>query len=449
LSSKNKTFTRLHVRLDKPGKASQEWRFDRPKKVSAGYLMENHLWLPIPGIDPSVELIEWKQGKLCVRITKNHQGHILLGNEKVSLSTWREQKTTFEKNGVYLLPLETHVSATLGFGQHQLNLWITEPPTSDKVPSFWPQVRTLLSAVPKMFVAMFVVSALLHVALLEALKLFPALNTVMPPTIEKSFRNISVAELGKVDKNLQEQLEKAASMGIKIGGNKISRPPQPIDATGYIQAITSTTPSNKSGSFSSLFTTQSFTKDLGKALSGKSFGDVMNAQMKALNNNSFASALGNGEPGKGSGGGPALYGVPSGQLMGNAPTATTDLSVTQKALPSGQAPSSPPTGKSGPAEGSLDQSAISRVINSRRFELDACYEAALLGQSGLRGKATVFFNIVESGNAANVRVETDSLQNKSFQNCLIQRISTWTFNKPKGGSVPVKLPLIFSPSGKN
>ena len=50
------------------------------------------------------------------------------------------------------------------------------------------------------------------------------------------------------------------------------------------------------------------------------------------------------------------------------------------------------------------------------------------------------------GKISETYVESNSMGNKNVANCITGRIRSWRFPKPKGGSVTVAYPFIFSPS---
>ena len=75
-----------------------------------------------------------------------------------------------------------------------------------------------------------------------------------------------------------------------------------------------------------------------------------------------------------------------------------------------------------------------------------CYEKELKRDPKLAGKITVGFTIETDGKVSETFIEGNTMGNKTVANCITGRIRTWRFPKPKGGSVTVAYPFIFSPS---
>ena len=96
-------------------------------------------------------------------------------------------------------------------------------------------------------------------------------------------------------------------------------------------------------------------------------------------------------------------------------------------------------------DGSLDTSAIRRVMNRKKSGIKACYENALKRDRKLAGKLVISFEIDERGRLQNMSFG-GSLSSKDVESC-IRRISrSWRFPRPDGGAVFVDYPIVFTPS---
>ena len=104
----------------------------------------------------------------------------------------------------------------------------------------------------------------------------------------------------------------------------------------------------------------------------------------------------------------------------------------------------PPAGAAPVIYGSLDKELIREVIHKNRLEVRACYEKQLKAFPKLEGKVSVNFRILPSGNVAGTNVVSSTVANVELEGCIVDRVATWGFPKPKGGGVVVvTYPFIF------
>ncbi len=89
-------------------------------------------------------------------------------------------------------------------------------------------------------------------------------------------------------------------------------------------------------------------------------------------------------------------------------------------------------------DGTIDKEAIRRVIRAKLHEVKSCYERALnTMEKGrkLEGKIVLGWEIIEKGQARNVKVKSSSLGNAQVENCIRDRLASWTFPEPPPGLV--------------
>lgn len=89
-------------------------------------------------------------------------------------------------------------------------------------------------------------------------------------------------------------------------------------------------------------------------------------------------------------------------------------------------------------DGTIDKEAIRRVIRAKLHEVKSCYERVLnTMEKGhkLEGKIVLGWEIIEKGQARNVQVKTSTLGNKQVENCIRDRLASWTFPEPPPGLV--------------
>lgn len=89
-------------------------------------------------------------------------------------------------------------------------------------------------------------------------------------------------------------------------------------------------------------------------------------------------------------------------------------------------------------DGTIDKEAIRRVIRAKLNEVKSCYERALNVQEKgrkLEGKIVLGWEIIEKGQARNVKVKSSTLGNPQVENCIRDRLASWTFPEPPAGLV--------------
>ncbi len=94
--------------------------------------------------------------------------------------------------------------------------------------------------------------------------------------------------------------------------------------------------------------------------------------------------------------------------------------------------------------GPLSMETIRRVIHSHRDQIKYCYSQELTRHPKLAGKVSIKFTINSSGYVQQSAVSATSLHNSQVERCIMGRIRTWKFPKPRGGGVViVNYPFLF------
>lgn len=94
--------------------------------------------------------------------------------------------------------------------------------------------------------------------------------------------------------------------------------------------------------------------------------------------------------------------------------------------------------------GSLDKSIIRGVVRDHADSIRRCYERVLTTTPGLQGKVVLKWIIHGDGKVAKANVVRSSLKNEGVERCLVERVRSWTYPKPKGGGiVVVTYPFVF------
>ena len=95
--------------------------------------------------------------------------------------------------------------------------------------------------------------------------------------------------------------------------------------------------------------------------------------------------------------------------------------------------------------GELSKDEIQRVITAHVGEIQYCYEKQLRQNSGLAGRVVLEWVIAPTGAVAVVKVATSSLASTEATKCMMDRVKTWKFPKPRGnGGVTITYPFVFN-----
>jgi len=95
--------------------------------------------------------------------------------------------------------------------------------------------------------------------------------------------------------------------------------------------------------------------------------------------------------------------------------------------------------------GSLSKAEVFRVISRATGRIQRCYEKELMrSKKKLNGKVTAQWTIKLNGRVSGTRVKLNTLGNAKIASCVLRVIRGLRFPKPKGGSVQIVYPFIFS-----
>jgi hypothetical protein len=101
--------------------------------------------------------------------------------------------------------------------------------------------------------------------------------------------------------------------------------------------------------------------------------------------------------------------------------------------------------------GSIDRELVRKVIQDHAAQIRYCYEQQLAINPRLAGKVSIKWVINGDGSASTPQVErgdATTLENDSVHKCMMDRITSWQFPKPKGGGIAViTYPWILRSAG--
>jgi hypothetical protein len=100
--------------------------------------------------------------------------------------------------------------------------------------------------------------------------------------------------------------------------------------------------------------------------------------------------------------------------------------------------------------GSIDKELIRKVIQDHAAQIRYCYETQLAINPRLQGKVAVKWIINADGSASSPQIDhsATTLEDGKVHECMMSRITSWAFPKPKGGGIAViTYPWILRSSG--
>jgi hypothetical protein len=96
------------------------------------------------------------------------------------------------------------------------------------------------------------------------------------------------------------------------------------------------------------------------------------------------------------------------------------------------------------AIGGLDKSLIAAVVQANIGQIKHCYERQLIVDPNIVGKVVAGWTIDKEGRVSSTSVKKSTMNSKPVENCILGKIKTWAFPKPKGGGqVLVSYPFLF------
>ncbi len=100
--------------------------------------------------------------------------------------------------------------------------------------------------------------------------------------------------------------------------------------------------------------------------------------------------------------------------------------------------------------GSIDKELVRKVIQDHAAQIRYCYEQELAVNPRLQGKVSIKWVINGDGSASSPQVDHSgtTLENGKVHECMMARITSWQFPKPKGGGIAViTYPWILRSAG--
>jgi TonB family protein len=96
-------------------------------------------------------------------------------------------------------------------------------------------------------------------------------------------------------------------------------------------------------------------------------------------------------------------------------------------------------------QGELTKDEIQRVISQHVGEIQYCYEKQLRTHAALAGRVVLEWTVTTTGSVGVVKVATSSLASTDATRCMMEKVKTWKFPRPRGnGAVTVVYPFVFN-----
>ena len=97
-----------------------------------------------------------------------------------------------------------------------------------------------------------------------------------------------------------------------------------------------------------------------------------------------------------------------------------------------------------PIIGTLSADKVEKVINSKKYEIQLCYEAALRRDSKINGVMNWSWMLSTKGVISDISLDRSNITDERMITCIRRKLSRWKFPRPKRGSVKIEFPFKFS-----
>ncbi|MEW6056208.1 MAG: TonB family protein [Bdellovibrionota bacterium] len=384
-------------------------------------------------------IAKYEKGQLQLFIPSEATGIVWLGKELYALDALRHQDKNSDFSRVLNITLRIGDRAQIEFGELSLSFQFVQPTYIAPVP--------LLQRVDKTFLRIFgSFFALYGVLFMASLLIEPEMKEKTLEDVPKEIRQV-LFNAG-IENAMKRQRAAIGQLADNLKGGRAKGEEGKASANRQAEQSKAAQKSPPKNVASKNANAPAQKVDLDAAFnSGKTTGIVNTVSMagKPQVGNTAAALVGGGfargTKGLGSGGGGQSVGI--GQLTGDS---------TGGGLGAGDYGLSPSKGKDiSVAEndeivilGGLDPEVIASIIRRYLPQIRHCYEQQLAVNPDLKGKVTVSFAITGDGSVKTASVAESSLRSAATEQCILAKIKTWSFPKPKGGgTVGVRYPFLL------
>lgn len=416
---------RLHVQMESEKALEKEWLFDQPKVVTFGYSPYASVFLTESSGGPLREVFRRKGKEILLRVDQDLKGSILIGGENVPLADLREAGLLqMDKHGDFV-PLRKKTSGTVQIGETIFRFWLSSPSRDLKFPHI-PRIFSLLQSIQMSFFLFLIFSLALHSSIYTALKLLPQPKEPAITEIRQRIAKVMVSE--SMEAYVHKRIQTTSKRGTPSRRKRKQSKPSSM-ANAFFKAVATTNESGSSSPFSQLFTTESITQELEGALAKGSLDEILSKPLKGSSGSGLDLSSSSETVGIGS------------LRQNNTPAASLNIRISRPGIANLSSDLSETSGV-------IDRKELERVLNFHSGQLRDCYERALNQNKNLSGRVLISLIVQKDGTPRNTEITKSSIEDRSFQRCIIRRISAWMFPRPKGGETPVRFPLIFTASSQ-
>ena len=426
------------------GRIVEERLIHKRQPVTIGEAAKNVIILPeVEEIGQSLKLFDVEADKYVLGFSDGAKGRIAVDDKVQELTTLRTGGGAKKSGGLWTFPLTDKVRGKISFGEVTILFQFVTAPPPARSPTLPVEMRrNPLRDMDWPFASIFAVTSVLFLVGILYLRSIPTIEVTELSQIEDRFAKMIAPEYEKTpakDEQKGETKKAEQKPEEKKPEKKEEKPPddsadavaarkkeiqQKVGNKGVLAILGSLGKGAAKGAVADVFSQgQAVSGDIEGAFAG--MGGIEVAQ-----GNNTTSRGGTGSGSSASIGGLATSG--SGKV-GLGEKAETRVGNVQSAAPDVDG-------------GSLDPSAIAKVVKSRLTAVKECYERELKRNPQLAGKVVIRFTIEEDGRVAAVTVEESTLGDPAVGSCIVSRFERFRFPKPEGGAVTVSYPFIFTPA---
>ncbi len=434
---------RLHVRTETLHSVLHEWFFDNPKLVTAGILTHASIWLPDPKAPPRELLFLQKGGKILFRLPPRISASLLIGGKQISVHDLRDAGLILTDPQGEFIALSEKSRGTIVLGSTELHFWFSASPKQLEYTTQYAPPNVLRNIQPALILTL-IMSLAIHWAIYRLLKFLPSGEEPTVVDINRRYARLDLPDPSYIETRF---------------GQKRSTMPRATDSKD--QKTQTSSSSSKAGSaqkpggitaaqqrsgnrfqtspFARLFANDPLTQNLDYYLSGKSLEHLSESTFGRAGKNRGRESSDHAE-------GTRSTLINIGSLKG---ASSSKVSIDPSHLKISSPLLSRLSNEPLESEGILNRKEVERLVSLNAGQLRDCYEKALVKNSNLSGKLVVNLVIKEDGKPSDISIQNSTIRDPMMEQCIISRVSSWTFPKPTGGKTPLRFPFIFTASSKS
>jgi outer membrane biosynthesis protein TonB len=440
----------LRIGVIQGGKIVEERVVPARQAVTVGSSTRNLIVVPQSNLPASTTVFAWQGDRYQLCFDEGVDGRIQGPQGAADFGALVSQGLAKKDGRAYWVPVGEDQRGKLTLGEVTL-LWqfVTTPPEAPKPVLPREAKGNHFKSMDRLFVALLLISFLLHGGLYVALA-----NTELPPdvTLEEipdRYAKVLIpdrqpaapvvkeepkpeapgepkAEEKKADKG-EKKGDKTAESAEQVAARKAARAAavaKAVSSKGMLKVLGALGPGTGTGAVADVFGAGGGMTDVATALSGA--GGVAVATDPAAG----GGRKGGGQGGAASigdlatsGGGAVGYGAKS-EVRVSGSVAAEEAEIDSA---------------------DIDQQKLAAFVKARFGLIKACYENALKRNPSLKGKISIRFTILETGGLSDIVAAGNSLGAPEVASCITNTMRTWRTQFRPSGPVTVEYPFVFAP----